>query len=164
MNAGLRPGTGVEPFSYMTLSIPETAHMPRYQYPTQFIHRHTKNWHYPDSGGLQGPLTFCEHSGTGAREWRWKGFAPLRPLFGLNRLAARPDAPVVVVEGEKAADAAGRLLPGFVVITSPGGSNAAGRPFQNMLYGRLKPESKRVPSAKRSYNEYPCPPRWGHRL
>jgi putative DNA primase/helicase len=72
------------------------------------------------------PLTYSEHSDK-RREWRWKSFEPLRPLYGLDRLAARPDAPVVVVEGEKAADAAGRLLPGCVVVTSPGGSNAAGK-------------------------------------
>src|SRR5438309_11834601 len=49
------------------------------------------------------PLTFCASDG-GRREWRWKAWPPPRPLYGLDRLAQRPTAPVVVVEGEKAAD------------------------------------------------------------
>ncbi len=51
------------------------------------------------------PLTFCEGPG-GRREWRCKAFPEPRPLYGLKRLAARPDAPVLLVEGEKTADAA----------------------------------------------------------
>jgi hypothetical protein len=42
---------------------------------------------------------------------------PQRPLYGLDRLAARPEAPVLVVEGEKTADAAAKLFPDHVVIT-----------------------------------------------
>ena len=48
--------------------------------------------------------------------------ARARPLYGLQRLAERPSAPVVVTEGEKAADAAARLLPAFAAVTSPNGS------------------------------------------
>ena len=43
----------------------------------------------------------------------------------MDRLYARPAAPVVITEGEKAADAAARLLPDFVTTTSPNGSNNA---------------------------------------
>ena len=40
-----------------------------------------------------------------------------RPLYGLDRLAARPaDRVGSICEGEKAADAAGRLLPGYVAV------------------------------------------------
>ena len=68
--------------------------------------------------------------------WR-PGAAPTpRPLYGLDRLAARRDAPVLVVEGEKAADAAQRLLPEYVAVTSPGGSNAAGKADWSPLRGR----------------------------
>jgi hypothetical protein len=56
-----------------------------------------------------------------------KGFAEPRPLYGLNRLAACPEAPVLVVEGEKTADAAGELFPDYVAVTAPGGSKAAGK-------------------------------------
>ena len=50
-----------------------------------------------------------------------------RPLYGLERLAARPEVRVIITEGEKAADAAGALLPGWVAVTSPGGAKAAAK-------------------------------------
>ena len=40
-----------------------------------------------------------------------KGFAEPRPLYGLDRLAAHPEAPVLVVEGEKTADAPASFFP-----------------------------------------------------
>ncbi|HMU61586.1 MAG TPA: CHC2 zinc finger domain-containing protein [Gemmatimonadales bacterium] len=60
------------------------------------------------------------------KTWRWKfgAWNLPRPLYGLDRLGERPTAPVLVVEGEKAADAARSLLLGFVVVTWPGGSKA----------------------------------------
>src|SRR5271166_3296170 len=54
--------------------------------------------------------------------WRWQALPAPRPLYGLDRLASRPDAPVIVCEGEKAADAAARIFPEHVAVTSPGGS------------------------------------------
>jgi len=69
------------------------------------------------------PLTFCEGP-NGRREWRWQDFPTPRPLYGLDRLAARPEAPVLIVEGEKTADAAERLFAEFVSICSPNGADA----------------------------------------
>ncbi|MFZ0148121.1 MAG: hypothetical protein WAM72_07195, partial [Xanthobacteraceae bacterium] len=54
----------------------------------------------------------------------------------MQELADRPVAPVVVCEGEKATDAARRLLPGFVVVTSPNGSNSADKADWSPLRGR----------------------------
>ena len=71
------------------------------------------------------PLT-CWHDALGNYKWRWKGLPAPRTLYGIDCLAERPDAPVVVCEGEKAADAAAVLLPDFVILTSSNGSNAAG--------------------------------------
>lgn len=82
------------------------------------------------------PLTYCEHSRTKERTWRWKNHLPPRPLYGLDRLSARDDAPVVVAEGEKAADAAGDLLPSYVAVTSAGGSNGAAAAEWGVLAGR----------------------------
>lgn len=81
------------------------------------------------------PLTYCE-APDGSRGWCWQDWARPRPLYGLDRLAARPDAPVLVVEGEKTADAAQALFPDFVAITSPGGSHAAHRADWSPLRGR----------------------------
>jgi len=71
------------------------------------------------------PLTFCKRGDL--REWRWKGLLAPRPLYNLNQLYARRNAPVLIVEGEKAADAAAELFPDFVVMTWPNGSNAAAK-------------------------------------
>ena len=46
-------------------------------------------------------------------------------------MAERPTAPVIVTEGEKAADAAAALLPNMVAITSPNGSKSAGKAAKN---------------------------------
>ncbi len=56
--------------------------------------------------------------------WSMGQWAEPRPLYGLDELAKRPDAPVLIVEGEKAADAARQLAPSYVVVTWPGGSQA----------------------------------------
>ncbi len=58
------------------------------------------------------------------------------PLYGLDRLAARPDAPVLVVEGEKAADAAAVLFPGRVAVAWQGGTPAVGKADWTPLRGR----------------------------
>jgi putative DNA primase/helicase len=67
---------------------------------------------------------------------RWESWATPRPLYGLQGLAERPDAQVVVTEGEKAADAAGTLLPAMVAVTSPNGSKSAGKADWSPLHGR----------------------------
>ena len=97
-----------------------------------------KAWEYRDlDGNLVGyvcrfdvegrkeiiPITWCRHE-SGRERWRWKSFVKPRPLYGLPRLAANPSAPVLVVEGEKCADAAQALLPNAVVLSWPGGSKA----------------------------------------
>ena len=75
-------------------------------------------------------------SASGAMQWRWKGVPAPRPLYNLDKLAASPDAPVVVVEGEKSADAAARVFPKSVATTSPGGSQAASKADWTPLAGR----------------------------
>lgn len=76
----------------------------------------------PDGGKDVVPLTWAKHP-DGRQAWRWLSFAKPRPLYGLDLLAANPAAGVLIVEGEKAADAARTISPG-VVVTWPGGSKA----------------------------------------
>jgi hypothetical protein len=73
------------------------------------------------------PLCFARPITGAAPQWRWESPTGKRPLYGLDRLANRPAAPVVVTEGEKAADAVTRLLPTHVAMTSPNGSKSAAR-------------------------------------
>lgn len=60
----------------------------------------------------------------GRMQWRWKSWPTPRPLYGLDKLAAQPDAPVLVVEGEKAADAASKLWPDRVATSPPHGAQS----------------------------------------
>jgi putative DNA primase/helicase len=68
------------------------------------------------------PLTYGELNGQ--RGWHPKAPAAPRPLYGLDRLAAAPDAIVIATEGEKACLAAQRLFPDYVCVTWPGGAKA----------------------------------------
>lgn len=70
------------------------------------------------------PLTLCRSSKSGKLHWDWRGWPTPRPIYGLDRLATRPHAPVLICEGEKSADAAGRLLPDYVTVTSSFGCNS----------------------------------------
>ena len=68
--------------------------------------------------------TWCE---TAPRMEEWLPKAPEnpKPLYGLDRLARNPHAHVLVVEGEKTADAAERIFPGVVAVTSGSADSAA---------------------------------------
>ncbi len=72
----------------------------------------------------------------GAVGWQWQAPPAPRPLYGLDRLAERPDAPVLVVEGEKAADAAAALFPDRVAVAWQGGTPAVGKADLTPLRGR----------------------------
>jgi uncharacterized protein (DUF927 family) len=70
------------------------------------------------------PLTLWRTAGR--IEWRFKAPPAPRPAYNLPMLAER-SGPVVLVEGEKAADAAAILLPGSPVLTFQGGALAFGK-------------------------------------
>jgi len=110
----------------------------------------SKIWTYRDASGetqfyvcrfdLHGrckqflPLSLWRENG--GLTWRWKALPDPRPLYGLDWLAKRPDASVVNCEGEKSADAAARVFPNSVCITSPGGSQAASKADWSPLEAR----------------------------
>lgn len=96
------------------------------------------------------PVVWGRNTETGAEEWRWMAFAEPRPLYGLDRLAANPEATVLVVEGEKCADAGAAELPELVVVSWPGGGKADGKVDWTPLAGRkvitwADADAKRVP-------------------
>ncbi len=89
----------------------------------------------PDGGKAVLPCTLREGP-NGQREWRWKALPEPRPLYNLDRIAAMPDdGLVLIVEGEKAADAGQKLFPDYTVTTSPGGSKAAHKADWNPVKG-----------------------------
>lgn len=95
-------------------------------------------WTYRDAAGdvLGYIARYDTANGKEIRAWTWgaRGDEPAawgcgqwtkpRPLYGLDKLASRMGAPVLMVEGEKATDAAQVLLGQMVVVTWPGGANA----------------------------------------
>jgi hypothetical protein len=86
-------------------------------------------------GKITPTVTFCCNLG-GERRWCLVPFREPRPLYRLEDLAARPEATVVLVEGEKTADAAARLLSGHVAMTWPGGSKGFAKVDWPALAGR----------------------------
>lgn len=92
---------------------------------------------YEQNGALAKdvlPVTFCQ---VGDKQgWRSKALPAPRPMYGLDRLAERPDAPVVIAEGCKSADAAGKLLPDHVAMSWSGGANAISQTNWSSLKGR----------------------------
>nr|WP_207148754.1 DUF927 domain-containing protein [Lamprobacter modestohalophilus] len=106
----------------------------------------TAEWCYRDREGR--PLLFvCRFDPRGSRKqfspltWdgsRWQRKAPPepRPLYGLDRLAARPEAPVLLCEGEKAADAAAALVPDAIAIASMNGAQSPKKSDWRPLAGR----------------------------
>jgi Protein of unknown function (DUF3631) len=72
-----------------------------------------------------------------ATGWTWHAMPSPRPLYRLRDLIARPDAPVLVTEGEKAADAARKLWGhDYVCTTWAGGAKAVAKSDWRALDGR----------------------------
>ena len=130
--------------------------------PRRFKHRNhglpSAVWRYHDAGGgliyivarydipqddgtvrkevlpwCYGRKTQAGRDGTG---WYCKAPPEPRAVYGLDRLALRPDARVLIVEGEKTADAAGVLFGDLVAVTSQGGAKAARKADWTALRGR----------------------------
>lgn len=68
--------------------------------------------------------------------WASVKFPSPRPLQGLDALADRLDAPVLVVSGEKCREAAAATFPSFVSVTWPGGDQNVLRANWTPLHGR----------------------------
>jgi putative DNA primase/helicase len=143
-----KKGTPSAPAETVVMPVPDGAPAP----PANLakLGQPTAIWTYHDAaGGILGyvhrydgpdgkqfrPLTLWRSS-AGALKWSFKAWPEPRPLYGLRQLAERPSAPVLIVEGEKAAGAAARLLPGYVVVASPNGSKSARKANWSVLRAR----------------------------
>lgn len=124
---------------------PEGATRPKMKHPEFGLP--VKFWVYRDATGPLGLVARYEPAGGGKQivPWTWdsdrgafrmRGFPKPRPLYGLDHLASRADAPVLIVEGEKACDAARELMPKYVCVTWCGGTNAVGYANWAPLAGR----------------------------
>lgn len=72
------------------------------------------------------PVTYCYNAAKEEYSWRLKGFTDKgdKPIFGIEK-AICSSKPILIVEGEKAAIAASKILPDYNVVSWMGGSNAA---------------------------------------
>jgi hypothetical protein len=100
-------------------------------------------YHYADGAVAGAVARYDTQHGKTVRPWverggRWSvGAMPApRPLYHLPELLARQCAPVLVTEGEKAADAAALMFPCHAITTSAGGSQAAAKSAWAPLAGR----------------------------
>lgn len=85
----------------------------------------------PDGTKTFTPLSFSSNGTWVKKQWP----AP-RPLYNLDKLTANPNKHVLIVEGEKAADAAEQMQDIYIVTTWPGGVNAINKTDFTPLYGR----------------------------
>ncbi len=72
----------------------------------------------------------------GKRQWCIQHFPVPRPLLGLDALAAKPQADVLLVEGEKCRAAGAGAWERYAVASWAGGSNAVGKSDFRPLAGR----------------------------
>ncbi|WP_103897030.1 MobA/MobL family protein [Rickettsia fournieri] len=72
------------------------------------------------------PVTYCYNAAKDEYSWRLKGFTDKgnKPIFGIEK-AICSSKTILIVEGEKAAIAASKILPDYNVVSWIGGSNAA---------------------------------------
>ena len=85
----------------------------------------------PDGSKTFTPLSFSSNGTWVKKQWP----AP-RPLYNLDKLTANPNKHVLIVEGEKAADAAEQMQDIYIVTTWPGGVNAINKTDFTPLHGR----------------------------
>ncbi|MBS0426372.1 MAG: hypothetical protein JSR41_03680 [Proteobacteria bacterium] len=98
-----------------------------------------------DGGKVVRPLIFMRNRRSGALAWKFQAMRAVRPLYGLDLLAVQPDSQVLIVEGEKATEAARRLIARVygarpelpVVVTFSGGANAIRKANLESLRGRV---------------------------
>jgi len=84
-------------------------------------------WDMPNGRKEIRPLSLWRGAVSGGLLWRHAAPPVPRPMYGLDRLADDEPAPVLVTEGEKAADAAAGLVPWCVCVGWHGGVAALPR-------------------------------------
>jgi uncharacterized protein (DUF927 family) len=106
-------------------------------------------WQYKDSRGLLAevhrfdqiegkqvlPLSYWRDI-KGQGLWRYKSIPALRPVYNLDKIEASPQSAIVIVEGEKSAEAAAKIFPSSITTTSSGGSKAWSKTSWQALSGR----------------------------
>lgn len=85
----------------------------------------------PDGSKSFQPWTF-----TTAGKWENKAWPSPRPLYNLDLIAKFPDKPILITEGEKAADAVSDMATFCIPTTWPNGAQSVDKVDITPLYGR----------------------------
>jgi hypothetical protein len=93
-------------------------------------------WDLPDGKKTISQCTWMRHKTTESCTWKWQAFNAPRPLYRGELLNKKPSADVVIVEGEKAAEALAAKLPDHVVLSWAGGCKAINQSDWAVLEGR----------------------------
>ena len=93
-------------------------------------------WNLPDGSKTISQCSWMRHKKTDRCTWKWQAFNAPRPLYKGELLNNKPSADVVIVEGEKAADALASKLPDHVVLSWAGGCKAINQSDWAVLEGR----------------------------
>lgn len=86
--------------------------------------------------GKKDVIPYSYKSNGKKTQWAWRGLDTPRLLYNLHELTTRPTAVVLIVEGEKTADAAKLLFPKYVVTTWIGGADGVKNADWKPLHGR----------------------------
>lgn len=83
-----------------------------------------------------GKKTFVPWSWSTEGKWVKKLWDAPRPLYGLHNVHKYASKPILIVEGEKACDAASKITQAYVVVTWPSGAQAWNKVDWSPIYGR----------------------------
>ncbi len=86
--------------------------------------------------GSKQVLPFSYFTNGKQEGWMWGGLGVPRPLYNLDVLADHPNKPIIIVEGEKTADAGIHLFPDHVIVTWIGGAEGVKNADFTPLKGR----------------------------
>jgi predicted P-loop ATPase len=98
-----------------------------YRYGDAFL---IARWDLADGSKTFAPFTW--RGGT----WHKRGYPAPRPLYGAEYLRKHPTVPILIVEGEKCADAAARVMKYHLVMTWAGGAQSVEGSQWTALAGR----------------------------
>lgn len=84
------------------------------------------------------PVAYCKDTNSGEEGWALKGLLVdgFKPIYGAQKIHINSSKPVLIVEGEKTADAAAELFPEFTVLSWLGGSAVIDRVDWSILKNR----------------------------
>jgi putative DNA primase/helicase len=128
------PGAPPPPAVHPELGKPTTT----YPYPNADSTLASYNYRFDLGDGKKEfrPVAYFQHAISGDCRWQFGAPASPRPLYNAPELQAKCVGTVILVEGEKTAEAAKKLFPSFVITTWSGGANAIEKSDFSILKGR----------------------------